>query len=91
MTREDDEMLEKINKQSLRRSRFENRPSFWRQTVYTGTLGILFILPVVAGAYLGNWLDDKYSGYNISWTINLILLGVIAGSINVYLFIRDRL
>nr|WP_237578852.1 AtpZ/AtpI family protein [Legionella pneumophila] len=47
------------------------------------------MLPIIAGAYLGVWLDEKIKGYSISWTINLILLGVIIGAINVYLLIKD--
>ncbi|HAT2081727.1 F0F1 ATP synthase subunit [Legionella taurinensis] len=59
------------------------------QTVYLGTLGFVFVLPIIAGAYLGLWLDEKIKGYSMSWTINLILLGVIIGAINVYLLIKD--
>jgi ATP synthase protein I len=60
------------------------------QTVFLGTLGGLFVLPVVVGAYLGNWLDDHVSGYSIHWTIIMILVGVILGAINVYLFIKKH-
>lgn len=61
------------------------------QTVYLGTLGFIFILPVIIGAYLGVWLDNKLARYfSISWTISLICLGVIFGAINVYLFIRNK-
>jgi ATP synthase protein I len=61
------------------------------QTVYLGVLGFIFILPVIIGAYLGVWLDNKLARYfSISWTISLICLGVIFGAINVYLFIRNK-
>ncbi|HGC5940611.1 TPA: AtpZ/AtpI family protein [Legionella pneumophila] len=59
------------------------------QTVYLGTLGFVFILPIIAGAYLGVWLDERLKGYSISWTINLILVGVIIGAVNVYLLIKE--
>jgi len=59
------------------------------QTAYLGTLGLVFVLPVVAGAYLGLWLDGLYEGYSIRWTIGLIFLGVIIGAINIYLLIRE--
>lgn len=61
-----------------------------RQTAYMGVLGLLFILPVVGGAYLGLWLDEKLSGYSISWTITLICLGIFVGAANVYFFIQER-
>jgi ATP synthase protein I len=58
-------------------------------TVYLGVLGLLLVLPVVAGAYLGRWLDSLAAGYSIRWTVSLILLGVVLGAVNVYLFIRE--
>ena len=67
-----------------------DRPTLLAQTVYIGTLGLVFVLPVVGGAYLGRWLDGLASGYSIRWTVSLILLGVMVGMINVYLLIRDQ-
>lgn len=67
-----------------------DRPTLMSQTVYIGTLGLVFVLPVVGGAYLGRWLDGLASGYSIRWTVSLILLGVMVGMINVYLLIRDQ-
>ena len=49
----------------------------------------MFVLPVVAGAYLGQWLDNLSKGYEVQWTVSLIVLGVIVGGINVYFFIRE--
>ena len=66
-----------------------DRPTLIGQTVYIGTLGLLFVLPVVAGAYLGRWLDGLAAGYSVRWTVSLILLGVMTGALNVYLFIRE--
>jgi len=66
-----------------------DRATLMSQTVYIGTLGLVFVLPVVGGAYLGRWLDSLASGYSIRWTVSLILLGVMVGMINVYLLIRD--
>ena len=69
----------------------QERPTILAQTAYLGVLGLLFILPVVGGAYLGNWLDSKLEGYSMSWTLNLLLLGVLVGAANVYFFIKERL
>ena len=65
------------------------RSTLLSQTIYIGTLGLLFVLPVVAGAYLGSWLDSLAAGYSMRWTLSMIFLGVIIGAINVYLFIRE--
>jgi ATP synthase protein I len=59
------------------------------QSVYLGTLGVMFVLPVVAGAYLGQWLDSLSEGYEVHWTVSMIVLGVIVGAVNVYFFVRE--
>jgi ATP synthase protein I len=60
------------------------------QTVYLGSLALMFVVPVVAGAYLGRWIDSMFSGYSIRFTVSLIVLGVAIGAVNVYLFVRER-
>lgn len=59
------------------------------QARFLGTLGLVMVLPMVAGAYLGRWLDEHLPGYSQSWTLGLLLLGVLLGAINVYLMLRD--
>ena len=59
------------------------------QARFLGTLGLVMVLPMVAGAYLGRWLDERLPGYSQSWTVSLLLLGVLLGAINVYLMLRD--
>lgn len=58
------------------------------QTVYLGVLGLLLVLPVVGGAYLGRWLDGLFEGYSLRWTVSLIVVGVALGAANVYFFVR---
>ncbi len=67
----------------------KERPTLLAQTVYAGMLGLLFVLPVIGGAYLGNWIDNQLSGYSVRWTTSLIILGVMIGGMNVYLYIRE--
>ena len=59
-------------------------------TVFLGTLSVLFLAPLLGGAYLGRWLDGLHEGYSVRWSINLIFLGLAAGIFNVYLFIRKH-
>ncbi len=81
---------ESVQKQVQRMKRAEKeRRSLMGQTVYLGTLGVMFVLPVVAGAYLGQWLDSLTENFEVHWTVSLIVLGVIVGGMNVYLFIRE--
>lgn len=88
--RENNQLRERLDQQARRFKKAENeRHSLLAQTVYLGTLGLLFVLPVIGGAYLGRWLDGLAAGYSIRWTLSLILLGVFVGAVNVYLFIRE--
>jgi ATP synthase protein I len=82
---------ERIEKQVLRRRRAEReRAGLVRETVYLGVLGLIFVLPVVAGAYIGHWLDNRQASYSYVWTVGLIVLGVLVGALNVYLFVTDQ-
>jgi ATP synthase protein I len=88
---EDKNLREKVERQAARMKQAEkDRPTLLAHTVYMGTLGLLFVVPVVIGAYLGLWLDKHFAGYSVQWTVTCILLGVFVGAVNVYLFIRDR-
>ena len=85
-----DDLRKQVERQARRMKKAEReRPTLIGQTVYVGTLGLLFVLPVIGGAYLGKWLDSQAAGYSIRWTMSLILVGVFVGGLNVYLFIRE--
>jgi ATP synthase protein I len=85
-----DELRKQVQRQARRMKQAErDRPTLIGQTVYVGTLGLLFVLPVIGGAYLGQWLDSLAAGYSTRWTLSLILLGIFVGALNVYLFIRE--
>lgn len=80
-----------VERQARRMKQAEHdRPTLLGQTVYLGTLGLVFVLPLVAGAYLGHWLDNLTTGYSMRWTLSLIFLGVVIGAINIYLLIREN-
>lgn len=83
-------LKERIGAQTRRMKQAErDRPTLLGQTVFLGTLGLLFVVPVVIGAYVGQWLDGFVEGYSIRWTMSLILLGVAIGGVNVYLLMRE--
>lgn len=86
-----EKLRQRIDQQAQKIEKAEReRPTVLAQTAYLGVLGLLFVLPVVGGAYLGHWLDSRLEGYSMSWTLNLLLLGVMVGAANVYFFIRER-
>ena len=86
----DEELREQVQRQAKRMKQAEHdRRTLLAQTIYIGTLGLVFVLPLVAGAYLGRWIDEMSEGYSTRWTLSLIFLGVVVGGVNVYLLIRD--
>lgn len=88
---DDDELRKNVEKQVKRMQRADKeRPTLMAQSVFMGTLTLLFVLPVIFGAYIGNWLDDKAQGYSIRWTIGLIFVGLVTGVVNVYIYVREH-
>lgn len=82
-------MLEQTQRDLKRLADKERKPAGWIGILfYGGTLGLLFVTPLVLGAYLGRWLDTLASGYSVRWTLNFILLGLAIGAYNAYHFIQ---
>ena len=87
----DKKLQQQVQQQAKRMQQAErDQSTLLAQTVFIGTLGLLLVLPIVAGAYLGAWLDNHFTDYAINWTVSLILVGVFIGAFNVYLFIKER-
>lgn len=87
---ENNELHRKVERQARRmRDAERDRPTMMAQTVYLGTLGLVLVLPVIGGAYLGRWLDSMTEGYSVSWTVSLIFAGLVIGGINVWLMMRE--
>jgi ATP synthase protein I len=88
--RSENQLKEEVDKQIRRMKQAEHdRPTLLRQTVYLGTLGLLLVVPVIVGAYVGRWLDGLSAGYSMRWTLSLIVLGVGVGSVSVYLNVKE--
>lgn len=87
--RNHEKLKERLTEQARRLDKAEReRPTVIGQTIYLGTLGLLMVLPMVGGAYLGRWLDSMVEGYSMRWTLSMIFLGIVIGATNVYLFIK---
>ena len=83
-------LKKKIEDQVRRMKKAEHdRPNLFSQTIYIGTLGLVLVLPVVGGAYLGHWLDGMMAGYSMRWTLSLLLAVVVIGMLNVYFLVKD--
>jgi ATP synthase protein I len=85
------DLRKQVERQVRRMRKAEReRPTLLAQTTYVGTLGLVFVLPVIAGAYLGHWLDSRAPGYSVFWTLSLLVVGLVVGAMNVYLMIRSN-
>lgn len=86
----DRRLSEKVDKsaEELMKARGE-KSRFWHYAQILGVGGWLFAIPVVAGAYVGRYMDRKVGG-EISWTITLIIVGIAVGAYNIWYFLLRR-
>ncbi len=88
-TRDEHELRSSVERDAGRlKKAAAEREQLLVQTVYLTTLGLVFVLPLVGGAYLGHWLDGLSAGYSMRWTLSLLFLGLVLGAFNVYFLIR---
>lgn len=88
---EREKLRHSIRQQAQRMEQAEReRSTLISQTVFLGILALLLVIPLVIGAYLGNWLDRLQATYSSRWTVSLILAGLGVGIFNVYWFIREH-
>lgn len=87
----DDRLKHNIRRSAERIRKAEReRPTLLAQTAFLGTLGLVFVLPLVGGAFLGRWIDQQLPGYSIRWTLSLLFLGLMIGAYSVYHLIQSR-
>jgi ATP synthase protein I len=89
--RDAEQLRSNIEKQAERMKRAEReRPTLLAQTVFLGTLALLFVVPVICGVYLGRWIDTLLAGYSYRWTVSLLITGIALGAFNVYVYIQKH-
>jgi ATP synthase protein I len=69
-----------VRRKAARRLRARQAPrqGVWFGMGMLGMVGWSVALPTVLGALLGLWLDRGRPG-GVSWTLNLLILGLLAG------------
>jgi ATP synthase protein I len=68
------------------RARRTGRRGVWFGLGMFGLVGWAVALPTVAGVALGLWLDARFPS-RISWTLSLLLLGALLGSLNAWYWV----
>jgi len=56
---------------------------------FIGLVGWSIVTPMLLGAMLGIWIDKKYASTH-SWTLTLLLLGLVIGCANVWRWIDQQ-
>jgi ATP synthase protein I len=69
------------------RARRERRRGVWFGLGMFGLVGWAVALPTVTGVALGLWLDARFPS-RISWTLSLLLLGALLGSLNAWYWVK---
>ena len=86
-----DKLTEDTTQDIRRLEKQEKAPATWIGIAfYGGTVGLLFVVPIIGGAYLGRWLDSLFTGYSVRWTVSCILLGIALGAYNALRFLKDK-
>jgi ATP synthase protein I len=63
--------------------------SIWFGLGMSGLIGWSVTVPTLTGAALGIWIDDHYPS-KYSWTLMLLLLGLIAGCFNAWHWVASQ-
>ena len=87
MTGDKKGFAEHIEKSAMNLQKAKREKShFWHWASLIGMGGWLFVIPVVAGAYFGRYLDRSHAS-GISWTMTFIILGIAAGIFNLWQYL----
>lgn len=81
----------RVGKRELRRirARKSGNTSIWEGLGMFGMIGWSVAIPTLAGVAAGMWLDSHYPSTH-SWTLSLIITGVVAGCLNAWRWIAEE-
>jgi ATP synthase protein I len=87
--RGDDPFVGEVRRQAARAGQ-RRELSFWQGLSLVGGVGWMVVLPAVAGALLGRFLDTHW-GTGIFWTLSLLVLGLALGCVSAWRHIAREL
>jgi len=61
----------------------------WFSLGMFGLVGWSVAIPTLLGVAIGMWIDDRWPGKH-SWTLMLLILGLIFGCLNAWRWLRDE-
>ena len=86
-----DPLVKEIERERERRSRWEREGdmSVGRRLAQIGVLGWIFVIPTLAGLFLGRWLDSSL-GTGIFWSAPLMIVGLCIGGWTAWKWMNAR-
>ncbi len=90
-TEHEKHLLEQVEAKEARklRARRDKRRVAWFWLGMSGLVGWSVALPTVLGAALGLWIDRTWPS-RYSWTLTLLLFGVILGCLNAWFWLTQE-
>ena len=87
----EEKFSEEIRRKAERkiRARRERERNVWFWMGMFGLVGWSVAIPTLAGVALGIWIDKNWPS-NISWTLNLLIIGVAIGCVNAWYWVKHE-
>lgn len=85
------DFIQTVDRQTKRKlkARREKSRNVWFGLGLFGLIGWAIMIPTLAGIALGLWLDRQWPG-QVSWTLTMLLLGVVLGCVNAWRWIGEE-
>ena len=71
------------------RARRERDRGLWLSLGSLGVIGWSVTIPALLGVALGTWIDGRWPS-RVSWTLTLLLLGIVLGVVNAWRWIERQ-
>ena len=71
------------------KARRNSKQGVWFGLGMMGLIGWSVVVPTLAGAAIGIWLDNRHPG-NHSWTLTLMIVGLVIGCLNAWQWVAKE-
>ncbi|MEO7082538.1 MAG: AtpZ/AtpI family protein [Flavobacteriales bacterium] len=90
-TKRNTDLADKVGKDVARKlkARRHGRPKTWSGLGMMGLIGWSVVLPTLAGAGIGIWLD-KHHPMDRSWALALLVAGLVLGCANAWYWVSNE-
>ncbi len=87
----DRQLAEQIGAKAARklRARRNSAPGVWSGLGMMGLIGWSVVVPTLAGAGLGIWLDTAHPGVH-RWSLALLMAGLVLGCLNAWRWVAQQ-